>query len=169
MSVFLRLALWLLEHPFEWKTSSWTRQIVKLNWSELAEASRPIASIRCPHYHSAGPCHHHQWPPHWVLILAVTLASIFSYMCKRSSTSIWSNSWDHESNFKDFWWKFSRRWERDYVWVRDEESYMYMSPFTKWPQQLGSPETIGMSVRMGGRWEDRMGTSVGVGRWVGGQ
>ena len=47
----------------------------------------------------------------------------------------------------------------------DEESYMYMSPFTKWPQQLGSPETIGMSVRMGGRWEDRMGTSVGVGGW----
>ena len=45
--------------------------------------------------------------------------------------------------------------------MRDEESYMYMSPFTKWPQQLGSSETIGMSVRMGGRWEDRMGTSVG--------
>ena len=47
--------------------------------------------------------------------------------------------------------------------MRDEESSMYMSSFTKWPQQLGSAETIGMSVRMGGRWEDRMGTRVGVG------
>ena len=55
--------------------------------------------------------------------------------------------------------------------MRDEESYMYMSPFTKWPQQLGSPETIGMSVRMGvdGRIGWVVGTSVGVGGWVGGQ
>ena len=153
---FTTLLIYDLEHPFEWKTSSWTRQIVKLNWSELAEASRPIASIRCPHYHCAGPCHHYPWPPHWVLILVVTLTSIFSSMCNRSFTPTWCNPCDHESKSIDE--NLAGRWERDYVWVRDEESYMYMSPFTKWPQQLGSPETIGMSVRMGGRWEDRMGS-----------